>query len=113
MDEKHPIEKDRAHGDQNLYRINSLAIIMPNADIDEISLDLLNRSDENEAARLLYACVKDGMFYLNLRDQDGVDGHLLRSSRDIYQLSKALFDLSQHDKMRYDIDFHCELKLNG
>lgn len=86
---------------------------MPIADIEEISLDLLNGGDEIEAARLLRACIRDGMFYLNLQEQDGADDILLRSSRDIYELLKALFDLPQDEKMRYDIDLHGDLKLNG
>lgn len=83
------------------------------ADIEEISLDLLSGGNKDEAARLLRACTKDGVFYLNLRGTDGVDGPLLRSSRDIYRLSKNLFRLPEAEKMRYDIDHHDKMKLNG
>lgn len=88
-------------------------MVMPSADIEEISLDLLRGGDEGEAARLLDACIEDGVFFLNLKGKDGVGAHLLRSSRDIYQLLKTLFNLPQDEKMRYDIDLHGDLKLNG
>lgn len=81
--------------------------------IDEISLDLLLGANDDEEARLLRACRDDGVFYLNLRGPDGVDGPLLRSSRDIYRVSKNLFHLPDAEKMRYDIDQHGQMKLNG
>ncbi|GME42125.1 hypothetical protein MMC12_006235 [Neofusicoccum parvum] len=86
----------------------------PLANIKEISLELLKNGDEAEAAKLFHACNEDGVFYLNLRNFDGTDGHLLRTSSDIYQLSKELFDLAEDEKMKYDIDlFGGDMKLNG
>ncbi|EOD50828.1 putative 2og-fe oxygenase protein [Neofusicoccum parvum UCRNP2] len=86
----------------------------PLANIKEISLELLNNGDEAEAAKLFHACKEDGVFYLNLRNFDGTDSHLLRTSSDIYQLSKELFDLTEDEKMKYDIDlFGGDMKLNG
>lgn len=86
---------------------------VPYADIEEISLHLLKDGDKAEESRLLDACVKDGVFYLNLQSQEGKYEPLWRSSRDIFQVLEALFDLPEDEKMKYDIDHHGEMKLNG
>lgn len=86
---------------------------VPHADLEEISLNLLKDGDKTEESRLLDACMRDGVFYLNLQSQEGKDEPFWRSSRDIYQVLEALFSLSDDEKMKYDIDHHGEMKLNG
>lgn len=84
-------------------------------EIDEISLDLLHSGDEEEADRLLEACIRDGVFYLNLRQQDDerIESPLIRYADHIFDASKSLFDLPLEKKMKYDIDRNGDLKLNG
>lgn len=102
-----PIEDSGSNGVES--HVNSV----PFADIEEISLHLLKDGNKTEESRLLDACMKDGVFYLNLQNQEGTGGPLWRSSRDIFQVLEALFNLPEDEKMKYDIDHHGEMKLNG
>ncbi len=76
-----------------------------------IDIGRLVEGDKQEAAKLFLAAKEDGIFYLNLQDRRFVD--MIGIVDEIFALSRELFDLSEEDKMQYDVDKLGPLKLNG
>ena len=85
--------------------------ISPIAHLQTILCDPLSNGDKHEAAKLLKAASLDGFFYLDL--QGSAFAALIDVTEDVFALSKALFGLSEEEKLRYDIDELGRLKLNG
>ena len=81
------------------------------AQLQIISIARLNEGNEDEAAKLFRAAKEDGVFYLDL--QDTPFKGLLHTANEIFALSKAFFNLSEGEKMKYDIDELSKLKLYG
>lgn len=76
-----------------------------------IDIGRLVEGDKQEAAKLLKAAKEDGIFYLEFQDRRFVD--MIDLVDEIFALSKELFNLSEEDKMQYDVDKLGPLKLNG
>ena len=84
---------------------------VPTAHILTIDIGRLHDGDKEEAAKLLKAAKEDGLFYLDLEDQRFMG--IIDTVDKVFALSKELFDLSEEEKMEYDIDKLSKLKLNG
>ena len=84
---------------------------VPRAHILTIDIGRLYDGDKEEAAKLLEAAKEDGVFYLDLEDQRFM--RVIDTVDKVFALSKELFDLSEDEKMEYDIDKLSKLKLNG
>ena len=65
---------------------------------------------EEERSRLFKACRDDGLFYLDMRE---VMKDIDTTVADIYSLQRKIFDLSEEEKMKYDVDVLSPRKLNG
>ena len=76
-----------------------------------VDIGRLSEGSEEEAAKLFRAAKEDGIFYLDL--QDPHFRRLLETVDDVFGLSKGLFNLSEEEKMKYDIDELSRLKLYG
>ncbi|MCJ1286662.1 hypothetical protein MMC26_006008 [Xylographa opegraphella] len=76
-----------------------------------IDIGRLNDGDEEEAAKLFEAAKEDGIFYLNLQDRRFVG--IIDTVDEVFDLATELFDLSDEEKMQYDVDKLSTLKLNG
>ena len=85
--------------------------LSPIAHLQTIHCGRLSGGNEDEAAKLFRAANKDGFFYLDL--QGSAFAALTEVIEDVFALSKALFGLSEEEKLRYDIDMLSKLKLNG
>lgn len=85
--------------------------LSPIANLQTIHYGRLSDGDKDEAAKLFKAANVDGFFYLHL--QGSAFAALTEDIEDVFALSKALFDLSEEEKLRYDIDMLGKLKLNG
>ena len=84
---------------------------VPTAHILTIDIGRLHNGDKEEASKLLNAAKKDGIFYLDLENQLFMG--VIDTLDKVFALSKELFDLSEEEKMEYDIDKLSKLKLNG
>ena len=87
------------------------AEVGPVAHLHTISIGSLYEGDKEEAAKLLQAAKKDGVFYLNLQDRRFAG--MVNTVDDIFALSKDLFNLSEEEKMKFDVDKLGKLKLDG
>lgn len=85
--------------------------LSPIAHLQTIHCGRLSDGDEDEAAKLFKAANVDGFFYVDL--QGSAFAALTEVIEDVFALSKALFGLSEEEKLRYDIDMLSKLKLNG
>lgn len=76
-----------------------------------VDIGRLVEGEKQEAAKLFKAAKEDGIFYLDFQARRYVD--MMDLVEGIFALSKGLFDLSEEDKMHYDVDKLGPLKLNG
>lgn len=80
--------------------------------LDVIDLKVLQEKDPHESARLLAAVKEKGFFYLDLRhihDSQTVLG----LAEKVYNLEEDLFNLSEDEKIKCDVDNMGYMKLNG
>ena len=87
------------------------AEVSPVAHLHTINIGSLYEGDKEEAAKLFQAAREDGVFYLNLQDRRFAG--MVDTVDDIFALSKDLFNLSEEEKMKFDIDKLGKLKLDG
>lgn len=76
-----------------------------------IDISRLEEGDEAEAAKLFKASKEDGAFYLDFSNHR--DMGMLEAVENVFAISKEIFDLSEEEKLRYDVDLLGSLKLNG
>lgn len=76
-----------------------------------IDLGRLRDDAQGEADKLFEACRERGIFYLDLQD-DRCSG-ILQTGQSILARSKNLFDLSEEDKLVYDVDNSGTSKMKG
>ena len=81
------------------------------AQLHTIDIGRLYQGDTEEAARLLRAALEDGVFYLNL--QDGRFAGMMDTINEVLALSKELFELSEEEKMKFDVDKFGKHYLDG
>lgn len=101
------------------HHVSEKSVSFPNAKMETdlvaqlltIDIGRLVEGDKQETAKLFKAAEEDGIFYLNFQDRRFVD--MIELVDGIFALSKELFDLSEEDKMQYDVDELGPLKLNG
>lgn len=82
------------------------------ATLQTISLKGLRNKSADEISKLLLAAQKEGIFYLDLKDDD-VETQLANFTNDINTLSREIFEMSYEAKMAFDIDTGSKYKLNG
>jgi isopenicillin N synthase-like dioxygenase len=85
--------------------------VMHAANLRTIDLGRLQKGDEAEALKLFEACKDDGVFYLDFSSEECIK--MMDQVKDLFTVSKRLFELSEEEKMRFDIDNLGRLKLNG
>ena len=71
----------------------------------------LQEGDEEEAAKVFTACKEDGAFYLDFSNQKCKE--MMKTVDEVSAASRELFQSSEEEKMKYDIDLLGKLKLNG
>jgi isopenicillin N synthase-like dioxygenase len=82
------------------------------AQLKTINFKTLQNNSSEEFTKLLSAAKQDGVFYLDLTD-NGEEAHIYDSVDDIYRLSQSIFDMSDEEKLRFDVDKLGQFKLNG
>lgn len=82
------------------------------APLKTIRLGALQRGDSEEKDKLFAAAKEDGIFYLDISEDEG-EYKLVNLIWEIYGLSRSLFNLELEEKMQYDVDKIGSLKLNG
>lgn len=80
----------------------SLSGVVPVAQLLTIDVGRLQEGDKAEAAKVLRGAKEDGAFYLDFSDRRCVK--MMEMVENIFALSKDLFQLSEKEKMIYDID---------
>ena len=73
---------------------------VPQARFARISLSKIRCGDDVTSAVLFKACIDDGFFLMDLRD-DSNGEELLRDAGKLFDLGRTLFDLPFNEKMRY------------
>lgn len=93
---------------------NSINILksLPLASLQTIDLQKLLENDPDEGFKLLTAAKEEGFFYLDYHQVPG-NAQFLDMLRDMYAFQERLFQLSEEDKRRYDVDKLGYMKLNG
>lgn len=76
-----------------------------------IHLGRLHEGNAEEATKLFKAACENGFFYLDFKAPLFVK--ILDAADDVFSLAKDIFDLTEEEKLRYDIDKLGKLKLNG
>lgn len=85
---------------------------LPLASLQTIDLQKLLDNDPDEGSKLLTAAKEEGFFYLDYRQVPG-NAQFLDMLKDMYAFQERLFQLSDEDKHRYDVDKLGYMKLNG
>ena len=83
----------------------------PVAQLPSIHIGRLHEGDAEEAAKLFKAACENGFFYLDFRGSTFTT--MLDAADGVFSLAKDLFNLTEEEKLRYDIDKLGKLKLNG
>ncbi|KAL8799655.1 MAG: hypothetical protein Q9182_005725 [Xanthomendoza sp. 2 TL-2023] len=84
---------------------------LPVAHLLTIDAGRLKNGDPEEATKLFRAAKEDGVFYLDF--QHSSDANVLSDVDGLFAFAEELFNLSEEEKLQYDIDNLGELKLNG
>lgn len=85
--------------------------IAPIAQLLTIDIGRLQEGDKEEGVKLFKAANKDGIFYLDFQNEPFIEVN--DAIDEVFALSKQLFNLSEEEKMKYDVDKLSKLKLNG
>ena len=83
---------------------------LPIAELLTIDVGRLREGHAEEAAKVFKAATEAGAFYLDFSDPRC---KMLEGVQDVFALSKELFQMSQEEKIKYDIDTLGRYKLNG
>lgn len=84
---------------------------LPATQLRTIKFCNLRDGVKSESRNLLDAAIHDGFFYLDLTDPD--EETFLNHVDEIFNMSKAIFDLEENIKLHFDIDLLSPLKVNG
>ncbi|KAF2203258.1 Clavaminate synthase-like protein [Delitschia confertaspora ATCC 74209] len=84
----------------------------PTASLKVIDIQKLQDQVATEYEKLLSAAKEEGFFYLDFSNMpDWL--HFSNVVGGVYDLEKELFDLSEEEKLSFDVDKHGPMKLNG
>ena len=85
---------------------------MSTPELKSLKFALLLNEDKQEASKLLQAAENEGFFYLDFATSSEGE-RILKIVEDISALQEVLFNETEEEKLRYDIDKLDSLKLNG
>ncbi|KAE8868425.1 hypothetical protein PTNB29_02336 [Pyrenophora teres f. teres] len=84
----------------------------PHTALATIDFQKLRSDDADEKQKLLQAATEAGFFYLNYENMPEFED-IAATVNGIYDLERELFDLSDEEKMTYDVDKQGNMKLSG
>ncbi|RMZ71187.1 oxidoreductase 2OG-Fe(II) oxygenase family [Pyrenophora seminiperda CCB06] len=85
---------------------------IPLAALTTINFQKLRSSDAGEKQKLWEAATEAGFFYLNYENMPEFED-LTATINDIYDLERDIFNLSDEEKMKYDVDKQGNMKISG
>lgn len=85
---------------------------LPLATLKTLDIQKLQDQDPVEKQMLLNAAENEGFFYLSFQNLPEVE-KLTTVLNGIYDLERDLFDMSEEEKLGFDVDTLGAMKLNG
>jgi len=85
---------------------------IPLAALTTIDFQKLRSNDAGEKTKLWKAATEAGFFYMNYENMPEFED-LTATVNGIYDLEREIFDLSDEEKIQYDVDKQGNMKLSG